>query len=134
MKAVLPWSTVTPNQMCAQNIPSLNIPLPESTAEVSTRSLTTMESSIPPTCSTPLDKRLFPRAQMTWSVKTQSTLVLVHRPSKRKGRSGEYSTAFLYVCGISVAQSDWRMWQNPWCEAVLYLPDPPSLIGGGSGY
>ena len=22
---------------------------------------------------------------------------------------------------------------SPWCEAVLYLPDPPFLFGGGSG-
>ena len=23
---------------------------------------------------------------------------------------------------------------NPWSEDVLYLPDPPFLFGGGSGY
>ena len=23
---------------------------------------------------------------------------------------------------------------SPWCAAVLYLPDPPFLFGGGSGY
>ena len=22
---------------------------------------------------------------------------------------------------------------SPWCEAVLYSPDPPFLFGGGSG-
>ena len=85
--------------------------------------------------------------------------------------SGEYSTTYLYLCGISAAQSDWLMWQlshldcaslprttqlysshflqtylphlqlaesiataSPWCEAVLYSPDPPFLFGGGSGY
>ena len=57
-------------------------------------------------------------------------------PPRGKGGSDEYST-FLYLRGISAAHSDWLMWQlpaeaqqvtsataSPWCEAVLYSPDP----------
>ena len=37
----------------------------------------------------------------------------------------ETSKASLLAESIAIA--------SPWCEAVLYSPDPPSLFGGGSG-